>query len=192
MTNWTGGVPDPTSPGLKVPDLLVMAVTDEDTGEMLPKPKMLAGFTLQEVGGPPIDERPDASGLFSDGRFLDFSDSKKALGQAGNFQNREQNRLHSVSVTDDGERVYVAGTTAGFYVINSEGVAHGKDAALAAGTAGGNPRSNTVSVNGALDASKLSALANDCLHMVVNDDPGLKAFLASNASPEIKAQRYLV
>ena len=90
---------------------------------MLPKPKMLAGFTLQEVGGPPIDERPDATGLFSDGRFLDFSDSKNALGQAGNFQNREQNRLHSVSVTDDGERVYVAGTTAGFYVLDSEAIA---------------------------------------------------------------------
>src|SRR6185436_20663280 len=74
----------------------------------------------------------------------------------------------------------------------SEGVAHGKDAALAAGTAGCNPRSTIVSVNGALDASKLSALANDCLHMVVNDDPGVKAFLASNASPEVKAQRYLV
>ena len=28
--------------------------------------------------------------------------------------------------------------------------------------------------------------------MVVNDDPGLKAFLASNASPETKANRYLV
>jgi hypothetical protein len=38
----------------------------------------------------------------------------------------------------------------------------------------------------------LPALANDCLHMVVNNDPGLKAFLASNASPETKASRYLV
>jgi hypothetical protein len=192
MTNWTGGVPDPENPGLKVPDLIALAVTDEETGEMLPKPKMLAGFTLQEVGGPPIDERPDPSGLFSDGRFLDFSDSKNALGQAGNFQNREQNRLHSVSVTDDGERVYAAGTTAGFYVLNSEGVAHGKDAQLAAGAAGCNKRSTIVSVNGVIDASKLPALATDCLHMVVNDDPGLKAFLASSASPEVKAQRYLV
>ena len=192
MTNWTGGVPDPENPGLKVPDLMALAVTDETTGEMLSKPKLLAGFTLQEVGGPPIDERPDATGLFSDGRFADFSDSKNALGQAGNFQNREQNRLHSVSVTDDGERVYVACTTAGFYVLNSEAVAHGKDAALAAGTAGCNRRSTIVSVGGAIDASKLTSLANDCLHMVVNDDPGLKAFLASGASPEIKAQRYLV
>ena len=192
MTNWTGGVPDPENPGLKVPDLIALAVTDEETGEMLPKPKMLAGFTLQEVGGPPIDERPDASGLFSDGRFLDFSDSKNALGQAGNFQNREQNRLHSVSVTDDGERVYAAGTTAGFYVLNSEGVAHGKDAQLAAGTSGCHKRSTIVSVNGVIDPNTLAALATDCLHMVVNDDPGLKALLASNASPDVKAQRYLV
>ena len=63
---------------------------------------------------------------------------------------------------------------------------------LAAGTAGCNRRSTIVSVGGAIDASKLPALANDCLHMVVNDDPGLKAFLASNAAAETKAQRYLV
>jgi hypothetical protein len=192
MTNWTGGLPDPEHPGLTVPDLIALAVTDERTGAVLPKAKMLAGFTLQDVGGPPIDERPDATGLFSDGRFLDFSDSKNRLGQAGNFQNREQNRLHSVSVTDDGERVYVAGTTAGFYVLDSEGIARATDAQLAAGTAGCNQRSTIVSSGGVIDAAKLPALANDCLHMVVNNDPGLKAFLTSNASPEIKASRYLV
>jgi hypothetical protein len=192
MTNWTGGLPDPEHPGLKVPDAIVLAVTDERTGEMLPKPAMLAGFTLQEVGGPPIDERPDATGLFSDGRFLDFSDLKNGLGQPGNFQNREQNRLHSLSVTDDGERVYVAGTTAGFYVLDAEAVAHGTNAQLAAGTAGCHQRSTIVAVNGSIDAAKLADLAGDCLHMVINNDPGLKAFLASNASPETKASRYLV
>jgi hypothetical protein len=192
MTNWTGGLPDPEHPGLTVPDLIVLAVTDERTGAVLPKAKMLAGFTLQDVGGPPIDERPDATGLFSDGRFLDFSDSKNRLGQAGNFQNREQNRLHSVSVTDDGERVYVAGTTAGFYVLDSEAIARATNEQLAAGTAGCNQRSTIVTSGGAIDAAKLPALANDCVHMVVNNDPGLKAFLASNASPETKANRYLV
>jgi hypothetical protein len=192
MTNWTGGLPDPERPGFTVPDLIVLAVTDERTGALLPKAKLLAGFTLQDVGGPPIDERPDATGLFSDGRFLDFSDSKNRLGQAGNFQNREQNRLHSVSVTDDGERVYVAGTTAGFYVLDSEAIARATDAQLAAGMAGCNQRSTIVTTSGAIDAAKLSALANDCLHMVVNNDPGLKAFLASSASPETKASRYLV
>ena len=83
MAIWTGGVPDPENPGLKVPDLVVMAITDEKTGEVLPKAQMLAGFTLQEVGGPPIDERPDATGLFSDGRFLDFSDPKNRAARRG-------------------------------------------------------------------------------------------------------------
>ena len=46
---------------------------------------MLAGFSLQEVGGPPIDERPDATGLFADGRFLDFSDLKNRIGSARKF-----------------------------------------------------------------------------------------------------------
>ena len=192
MTNWTGGVPDPEQPGLKVPDLIALAVTDETTGAMLPKARMLAGFTLQEVGGPPIDERPDATGLFSDGRFLDFSSSQNRLGQAGNFQNREQNRLHSVSVTDDGERVYVAGTTAGFYVLDSEKIATSTNAQLSAGTAGCNQRSTIVTAGGAINAAMLPALANDCLHMVVNNDPGLKAFLASNAPPDVKVNRYLV
>src|SRR5215470_13487426 len=191
-TIWTSGLPDPDNPGLKIPDAVVMSVTDEKTGEMLQKPKVLASFTLSEVGGPPINEKPDATGLFSDGRFLDFSNLKNKSGQAGNFQNQEQNRLHSLSVSDDGERVYVAGTTAGFYILDSEAIAHHKDAELAGGTAGCNRRSTIVSADGAIDPSKIPAVANDCLHMVINNDPGLKAYLASNASPEAKAQRYLV
>jgi hypothetical protein len=159
---------------------------------MLDKPKVLAGFSLQDAGGPPLNERPDATGLFSDGRFLDFSQLRNLEGRAGNFQNAEQNKLHSVSVTADGERVYVAGTTAGFYVINSEGIAHHRDAELVAGSAGCNARTTIVAPDGALDGAKLPVVANDCLHMVVNDDPGLKAYLASGASAQAKAQRYLV
>ena len=192
MAIWTPGLPDPENPSVKVPDMVVMAVTDEKTGELLPKPKTLATFTLQEVGGPPINEKPDATGLFSDGRFLDFSELKNRSGRAGNFQSQQQNKLHSMSVTNDGERVYVAGTTAGFYVLNSEAIARNTDAALAAGMAGCNQRSTIVSVNGILDAAKLPAVAADCVHMVVNDDPGLKAFLASAASDRAKAERYLV
>ena len=75
------------------------------------------------MGGPPVNEKADATGLFSDGRFLDFSDNKNLLNRAGNFQNNEQNRLHSLSVLDDGERAYVAGTTAGFYVLDTETIA---------------------------------------------------------------------
>jgi hypothetical protein len=192
MTNWTSGLPDPDHPGLKTPDLSVLAVTDEDTGEMLPKAKVLGTFTLAEVGGPPVNEKPDATGLFSDGRFLDFSNNKNRAGRSGNFQNNEQNRLHSISVLDDGERVYVAGTTAGFYVLDSEAIAHHKNSELAAGTAGCNQRSTIVSVNGMVDASKLPSLANDCIHMVINNDPGLKAFLGSNVPAQAKVERYLV
>src|SRR5205823_10062094 len=78
------------------------------------------------------------------------------------------------------------------YVLDTEAIAHHTDAELAAGTAGCNQRSTIVSANGVIDPSKLPAIANDCVHMVVNNDPGLKAFLASNASPQAKAQRYLV
>ncbi len=192
MAIWTAGLPDPDHPGLKIPDGIVLAVTDEDTGEVLAKPRVLAGFSLQEVGGPPVNEKPDATGLFSDGRFLDFSDLKDRAGRAGNFQRQEQNRFHSLSISDDGERAYVAGTTAGFYVLDSEAIAHHRDAELAASTAGCNQRSTIVSVDGVIDAAKLPALANDCWHMVVNNDPGLRAFLASNASAQTKAERYLV
>jgi hypothetical protein len=192
VTNWSGGLPDPEHPGVNMPDLLVMAVTDEKTGEMLRTAKFLAGFSLQDVGGPPINEKPDATGLFSDGRFLDFSHLQNLARRAGNFQNVEQNRLHSVSVSDDGARVYAAGTTAGFYILNSEAVARRSDAELSAGTAGCNQRSTIVSANGRIDAAKLPLLANDCVHMVINDDPGLKATLASPGSPEFKAERYLV
>src|SRR5262249_6419693 len=154
-TIWTSGLPDPDNPGLKIPDAMVMAVTDESTGEVFSKAKVLATFTLNEVGGPPINEKPDATGLFSDGRFLDFSELRNKAGQRGNFQNQEQNRLHSLSVSDDGERVYVAGTTAGFYILDSEAVAHNKDAELESGNAGCNKRSTIVSVDGLIDAAKI-------------------------------------
>jgi hypothetical protein len=192
VTNWTSGLPDTDFPGLKTPDLTALAVTDEDTGEMLPKPILLGTFTLQEVGGPPVNEKPDATGLFSDGRFLDFSDNKNLAGRGGNSQNNEQNRLHSISLLDNGERVYVAGTTAGFYVLDSDAIAHHKNSELAAGRAGCNQRSTIASVSGMIDASKLPALANDCIHMVINNDPGLKAILASNTSAAAKVERYLV
>lgn len=187
-----GGLPDPAGAGLRIPDAIVLAVTDEDTGEMLDAPVAVAGFSLQDVGGPPINERPDETGLFSDGRFADFSASTDPSGRAGNLQERQNNMLHSLSVSGDGERVYVAGGNAGFYVLDSEGVARARNEALASGTAGCNARSTVVSAGGVLDASRLGELAGDCLHMVVNDDPGLAAFLRSDAPDEAKAARYLV
>lgn len=187
-----GGLPDAADPSLRIPDAIVLAITDEATGDVLERPLVLAGFSLQDVGGPPINERPDDTGLFADGRFADFSHLSNRAGQPANFQDRQNNMLHSLSVSDDGARVYVAGGNAGFYVLNSEAVAHNADADLAAGTASCNQRSTIVAVNGVIDASKLGELASDCLHMVVNDDPGLQAFLASSAPAAAKAQRYLV
>ena len=187
-----GGLPDPENPGLRIPDGIVLAITDEDTGDVLERPEVLAGFSLQEVGGPPINERADETGLFGDGRFADFSQLTNRSGRGGNFQDRQNNMLHSLSVSDDGERVYVAGGNAGFYVLNSEATAGNSNAQLADGTASCNPRSTIVSANGFVDASRLAEIANDCLHMVVSDDAGLQAFLASDASDAAKAARYLV
>ena len=187
-----GGLPDPNAPGLRIPDAIVLAVTDEDTGEMLPRPRFLAGFSLQEVAGPPINELPDETGLFADGRFADFSDSENRSGRPGNYQARQNNMLHSLSMSDDGERTYVAGGNAGFYVLNSSGVAHTRNADLAAGTADCGSRSTVVSDGGALDVSRLAEIASDCLHPVISDDPGLVAYLASDAPDAAKAARYLV
>lgn len=187
-----GGLPDPDNPGLRIPDAIVLAVTDEQSGEMLDRPRVLAGFSLQEVGGPPVNERPDATGLFGDGRFADFSHLTNRSNQAANFQDRQNNMLHSLSVSGDGERVYVAGGNAGFYTLNSAAIARNADVDLLADRAACNRRSTIVAVNGAIDASRLAALADDCLHMVVNDDPGLQAFLASDAPAAAKAARYLV
>jgi hypothetical protein len=41
------------------------------------------------------------------------------------------------------------------------------------------------------DAGRLPELVHDCVHMVVNDDPGLALYLGSNAPPEAKLERYL-
>lgn len=187
-----GGLPDPKNPGSRISDAIVLAITDEDTGEMLQRPHFLAGFSLQDVGGPPINELPDATSLFGDGRFADFSASVNRSGRPGNNQGRQNNMLHSLSVSDDGERIYVAGGNAGFYVLNSSGVAHSRNADLVSGTAGCKTRSTMTLDSSGIDASLLSEIANDCVHMVVNDDPGLQAFLRSDASDEAKAARYLV
>jgi hypothetical protein len=191
MTIWTPAVPDPNNPGLLVADLYAMAITDEKTGEILKDPRILATFTLQDAAGPRINEKPDATGLFSDGRFIDYSVNKNLWGQAGAFNAAEQNKLHSISISNDGERGYVAGTTSGFYVLNTEAVAHHTDVDLAAGKAGCNLRTTLVASASGTDAARLPELANDCLHMIINDDPGLKAYLASAAPAEAKLERYL-
>jgi hypothetical protein len=191
MTIWTPAVPDPNKPGLLVADLYVMAVTDEATGEILKEPRIDATFTLEDAGGPRINEKPDSTGLYSDGRFIDYSNNKDLWGTPGIVNKTEQNKLHSISVSNDGERAYVAGTTSGFYVLNTEAVAHHTDTDLSAGKAGCNLHTTIVTTGGPIDAAKLPDLANDCVHMVINDDPGVKAYLASDAPPQAKVERYL-
>jgi hypothetical protein len=191
MTIWTPAVPDPNHAGLSVADLYVMAVTDESTGEILKEPRIDATFTLQDAGGPRLNEKPDATGLYSDGRFIDYSVNKDLWGQPGILNKTEQNKLHSISISNDGERGYVAGTTSGFYVLNTEAIAHRTDTDLSAGKAGCNLHTTIVTSGGPIDAAKLPDLANDCVHMVIDDDPGLKSYLASGAPPEAKVERYL-
>ena len=183
MTNWTSGLPDPDHPGLKTPDLTVLAVTDEDTGEMLPKAKVLASFTLQEVGGPPVNEKPDATGSVlrrTLSGFQRFQESRRAAPEISRTTSRTA-FIRRRSWMTASECMWPA-PRPGFYVLDSEAVAHHRNAELAAGTAGCNQRSTIVSDGGVIDAAKLPALANDCVHMVVNNDPGLKAYLASSAS----------
>jgi len=193
--HWGGaGRPDMLSPGNRVPDIQILAITDENTGEVLRDPQVLATFSLQDVGGPVLLERPDATGLFSDGRFPDFSHLTDSFGRPAARQTEQRNFVHSLTISEDGERVYVAGSLAGFYILNSEAVAHNTNAALAAGTAGCNKRSTNVYVGGVIggeiDLFKASQVAFDCLHMVIHDDPGFKAIFTSGASVAVQALRY--
>lgn len=189
---WGGsGRPDPNEPGRLTPDIRAIAVTDENTGDMLPVPQQLATHMLQDAGGPILNEFPDANGLFRDGRFPDFSHLTDSYGVPGASQTRQRNYVHSLSVSEDGERVYVAGSQAGFYILNSEGVANASNADLIAGTAGCNKHSTNVYVGavigGDIDIAKLADIANDCLHMVINDDPGVKNLLTSGSPNAITA-----
>ncbi len=192
VTMVNAGTPDRDNPGKTIQDVNVLAVTDERTGALLPKLRLVAGFSLPDVGGPPPNEKPDDTGLYSDGRYADYSHLKDSGGNPGLFMKTQGNHLHSLSVSDDGERVYVAGGSAGLYILNSEAIAHHTDGDLFAGAAGCNLRSTVVQAGGVIDPAKIAEVANDCLHMLISDDPGLKATLASGLSPEAKGNRYLV
>src|SRR5262249_52569583 len=182
---WNGaGRPDPNRPGKINPDIRVHAITDERTGAMLAKPITLAQFTLQDVGGPLRNERPDATGLFSDGRFPNYTNVISYDGQPVAYPTTQGNLAHQVTFSPDAKRIYAAHGLAGLYILNSEAIANNTDAALASGTAGCNWESTNIyrddNVGGGdIDASKLPTVANDCLHMVIHDDPGMKAVAAS-------------
>ncbi len=179
--------------GSQEEDLVFTAVTDESTGAVLEEPLLLASFTLEEVGGPVRDEAPDATGLFSDGRFPDYSHLTDQWGRPGASQPSQGNDLHSGAMSDDGERFYAAGGTAGMYILNTAFVANNTNADLAGGGVCNTHSTNVWvdgEVGGVVDVARLPEAANDCVHPVLNSDPGLLAMLASDMSDVRKLVRY--
>jgi hypothetical protein len=174
-------------------DLIFTAITDENTGEVLKTPLLLASFTLENVGGPIRDEVPDETGLFTDGRFTDYRHLTDAWGRPGASQRTQGNDLHSGSISNDGERFYAAGGTAGMYILNTERIANSTNADLAGGTVCNQASTNVWvdgKVGGLVDVTRLPEVANDCVHPVLNSDPGLLAMLASDLSVAEKLVRY--
>lgn len=174
-------------------DLVFTAITDERTGTVLQVPLLLASFTLEEIGGPVRNEMPDRTGLFSDGRFADFRHLTDVRGRPGASQRTQGNDLHSGTMSEDGERFYAGGGTAGMYILNTEKIANRTNAELAAGNVC-NRRSTNVwvdgKVGGLFDVARLPEVADDCVHPVLNSDPGVLAFLASDLSEREKLVRY--
>jgi hypothetical protein len=174
-------------------DLVFTAITDENTGEVLEEPLFLASFTLEDIGGPVRDELPDATGLYADGRFTDFSHLTDEWGRPGAAQRTQGNDLHSGTLSDDGERFYAAGGTAGMYILNTEMIANSTNAELAAGNVCNRESTNVWvdrEVGGEIDVAMLRGVANDCAHPVLNSDPGVLALLASDGSDQQKIVRY--
>ncbi|HXH25895.1 MAG TPA: hypothetical protein VNI78_11635 [Vicinamibacterales bacterium] len=175
-------------------DLVITAITDERTGRVLEKPLFLASFTLEHIGGPVKNERPDPTGLFSDGRFADYRHLTDQWGRPGASQTTKVNSLHSGTMSDDGERFYAAGTTAGTYILDTEFIARHTNAEIASGAVC-NQRSTNVwvdgRVGGVIDVRKLPEVADDCVHPVLNSDPGVLAMLRSDRSDADKLARYI-
>jgi hypothetical protein len=179
--------------GSQEEDLIFTAITDENTGEVLRAPLLVASFTLEEIGGPVRDEVPDETGLYSDGRFTDYSRLTDQWGRPGAAQRTQGNDLHSGSLSDDGERFYAAGGTAGMYVLNTELVANSTNADLAAGNVCNQASTNVWvdgEIGGLIDIAMLPRVAQDCVHPVLNSDPGVLAMLQSDLSDQQKLLRY--
>lgn len=160
---------------------------------MLAKPLFIAAFTLENIGGPARNERADETGLYPTGRFADYRHLTDQWGRPGGSQPSMGNLLHSGSMSNDGKRFYVAGTTAGTYVLNTEKIANNTDADIASGRAC-NQRSTNAwvdgKVGGVVDIGKVAGIANDCVHPVLNSDPGVLAMLKSGMSDLEKLVRY--
>lgn len=179
--------------GSQEEDLVFTAVTDENTGEVLAEPVFLASFTLEEIAGPLRNELPDETGLFADGRFPNYSHLTDQWGRPGASQRSQGNDLHSGTLSDDGERFYAGGGTAGMYILNTELIANSTNAAIASGNVCNKVSTNVWvdgEVGGLIDVAKLPEVANDCAHPVLNSDPGVLAFLSSDIPEQQKLVRY--
>jgi hypothetical protein len=176
-------------------DLVFTAITDEETGEVLEEPLLLASFTLETVGGPVRREVPDDTGLFADGRFPSYRHLTDQWGRPGASQRTQGNDLHSGTLSDDGERFYVAGGTAGFYILNTALIANNTNSDIVSGGVCNRQSTNVWvdgDVGGDLDVSRLADVANDCVHPVLGSDPGVLAMLASEElSDQQKLVRYV-
>lgn len=179
--------------GSQPEDLVLTAVTDETTGQVLAEPLFLAAFNLEDVGGPARNELPDATGLFSDGRFPDYTHLTDQHDRPGASQQSQGNTMHSGAMSDDGDRFYAGGGTAGVYVLNTEMIARNSNADIIAGDIC-NQRTTNVwidgNVGGVIDVDRLPEVANDCIHPVLNSDPGVLAMLDSDLSDTEKLVRY--
>lgn len=179
--------------GSQPEDLVFTAITDENTGEVLDEPQFLASFTLEEIGGPVRDELPDETGLFPDGRFADYSHLTDQWDRPGASQRSQGNDQHSGTLSEDGERYYAAGGTAGMYILDTSMIANSTNAELVSGEVC-NRRSTNVWVDGEIgglvDVARLPEVANDCAHPVLNGDPGVLAMLESDLSDVEKLVRY--
>ena len=179
--------------GSQEEDLVFTAVTDENTGEVLQEPLFLASFTLEEIGGPVRDELPDETGLYSDGRFTNYSHLTDQWGRPGASQQSQGNDLHSGTLSNDGERFYAAGGTAGMYVLNTEMIANRTNAELSSESVCNQASTNIWvdgEIGGEIDLGMLAQVAQDCVHPVLNSDPGVVALLASDLSDQQKLVRY--
>jgi hypothetical protein len=179
--------------GSQEEDLIFTAITDENTGEVLEEPLLIASFTLEEIGGPVRDELPDETGLYSDGRFADYRHLTDQWGRPGASQPAQGNDMHSGTMSDDGERYYAAGGTAGMYILDTELVANSTNEGLVSGSVCNQASTNAWvdgEVGGLVDVAKLPEVAEDCVHPVLNSDPGVLAMLASDLPEQQKLVRY--
>ena len=199
--------PDGTT-GSRPVDLIIAAITDENTGLVLEAPVVLANWSISIQGGPRRDGTSAhyglTGGLQIDGRFANYSALRDQWNRAGGSQTTQGNYLHSGYLSDDGERFYAAGGTAGMFILNTEKITNNSNAAIISGAAckrtstnvwvgGANPSQMTAPNGWQHDPAKLLELVNDCVHNVLIDDPSVQAMLTSGAlSDEMKRIRYTV